>query len=313
MIQTSTHASIARSVRCVNNMDIPHYPEFRPLELQDKAVFDAAFRQNPPENSEYTFTNLYCWRNAHTFSISIFDGLLIIASGKEYYPLIGTGDPRKAVKKILLETHNSFIRVPEATKALFDDDPEISVVFDRDNSDYLFLAQDLIRLSGRKYDGKRNFIKNFKAAHEYEYIQVTEAVVSEILRFQDIWCVQKGCSQSKSLLDESEAVKEMLAHLSLFKLKAGALRVEGKICAVCIAEMLNPETIVIHVLKAAQGIVGIYQTIFNDFLAREAGAIKFVNMEQDLGIAGLRKSKESYQPVRLIGKYTLRLSRDEVK
>jgi hypothetical protein len=132
--------------------------------------------------------------------------------------------------------------------------------------------------------------------------------VPEVLRFQDVWCVEKGCGQSRSLQDEAEAVKVMLTHLRLFSLKAGALRVDGKICAVCIAEPLNPETLVIHVLKGAQGMAGIYPAVFNEFLAREGTPYRYVNMEQDLGIAGLRRSKESYQPVRMVGKFTLSLS-----
>jgi uncharacterized protein len=298
-------------------MAIPSYPAFRPITLEDKAVFDAAFRAHPPGNSEYTFTNLYSWRSAHDFIISKRDDLIILASllagRSEYYPPIGGGDSAKTIKTILLETRSKFIRIPEEVKVLFDKDPSIHAVEDRANADYLFLAQDLIRLEGRKYDGKRNFIKNFKSKYEYEYIPVTEDIVQEVLSFQDVWCVERGCSQSKSLLDESEAVKIMLTHLKQFHCKAGAIRVHGKICAVCIAERLNPRTLVIHVLKGARGMTGIYQTIFNEFLSREAAGYQFVNMEQDLGIEGLRKSKESYHPVSLARKFTLSLADEKGK
>jgi len=52
---------------------------------------------------------------------------------------------------------------------------------------------------------------------------------------------------------------------------------------------------------------GIYPVIFNEFLIHEASQYQYVNMEQDLGIAGLRKSKESYQPVRMVRKFSLSL------
>jgi uncharacterized protein len=331
------YASIARSARCANkaksetrttgagspglalwkNMNIPDYPAFKPLDLDDKTVLDAAFKQDPPENSEYTFTNLYCWRNAHSFGISKLEDFLILASHDRglqvYYPPIGSGNVPGVVKHILSDTHSRFIRVPEKVTSFFDKDHSIHAAEDRDNFDYLFSAQDLIRLEGRKYDGKRNFIKKFGLTYKFEYVRVTQEVVPEILRFQDVWCVEKGCSQSKSLQDESEAVKIMLGHLDLFSLKAGVLRVDGRICAVCIAEPLNPETLVIHVLKGAQGMPGIYQTMFNEFLSREAAKYRFINMEQDLGVAGLRKSKESYQPLRLVKKFTLSLAHEEVK
>ncbi len=46
-------------------------------------------------------------------------------------------------------------------------------------------------------------------------------------------------------------------------------------------------------------IPGLYQIMLNDFV--------HVNLEQDLGIPGLRASKQSYQPVKLIKKYTISL------
>jgi uncharacterized protein len=293
-------------------MRIPDYPAFRPLEPDDKTILDAAFSRNPPENSEYTFTNLFCWRDAHGFRISKRDDHLILSSETggltAYYPPIGDGDVKGIIKSILSGTRSRFIRVPEHMKSVFENDPAIQAAEDRDNADYIYLAQDLIRLEGRKYDGKRNFIKNFKSAYRYEYLPVTSELVPEILRFQDVWCVEKGCSQSKSLQDESAAVKIMLMNFGLFPLKGGVIRSDGRICAVCIGERLNPETMVIHVLKGAQGMAGIYQTIFNEFLSHEAADYRFVNMEQDLGVAGLRKSKESYQPVRLAVKFTLSLA-----
>ncbi|HQO38800.1 MAG TPA: phosphatidylglycerol lysyltransferase domain-containing protein [Candidatus Omnitrophota bacterium] len=53
---------------------------------------------------------------------------------------------------------------------------------------------------------------------------------------------------------------------------------------------------------------GIYPTLFNEFLRREAAAYRYINMEQDLGVPGLRASKESYQPVRMTRKFTLSLT-----
>ena len=62
-----------------------------------------------------------------------------------------------------------------------------------------------------------------------------------------------------------------------------------------------PETlipVVNELLKA-------YQAIQNEFLTREEGVFEFVNLEQDLGIEGLRKSKLSYHPFKMIKKFTL--------
>jgi uncharacterized protein len=169
------------------------------------------------------------------------------------------------------------------------------------------LTDDLVHLKGKKYDGKRNLIKKFKATHGYEYVSVTGGLIKECVDFADEWCVEKSCDTVESLDDERSAFKEMLADFSGFHLRAGAIRIEGRMRALVLAQKLNPETMVIHMLKAYAGITGLYQTVYNEFLAREAGDFKYINMEQDLGVAGLRKSKLSYQPVRMVRKYSLRL------
>jgi uncharacterized protein len=45
----------------------------------------------------------------------------------------------------------------------------------------------------------------------------------------------------------------------------------------------------------------------NEFLLRHGPEFEFVNMEQDLGVEGLRVAKLSYHPVRMINKFTLKL------
>ena len=60
-----------------------------------------------------------------------------------------------------------------------------------------------------------------------------------------------------------------------------------------------------HVLKADPNVAGLYQAMLHEFLEHEAGNFNYVNLEQDLGIEGLRKSKQSYHPIEMIKKYTL--------
>jgi len=75
--------------------------------------------------------------------------------------------------------------------------------------------------------------------------------------------------------------------------------------AVTLGEALNPETFVIHVEKANGALIGIYQAINQAFAAAAAAPYPYVNREQDVGVPGLRKAKESYHPCVLVKKWTL--------
>ncbi len=292
-------------------MSIPLYPSFRPLEKTDKSFFDQAFRLDPPEISEYTFTNLYAWRTIYAFQISQLDGCIVLSSqaeqaGPKFHDPIGTGDKKQIVERVLADTGSVFVRLPESTARLFAADRRFTLQHDPDNSDYLFKVEDLVQLKGKKYDGKRNLIKKFKSAYRYEYAKLTQEGLRECLAFEEQWCMIKDCDGVKGLDQERRAFHQMLSGCSFLGLVAGGIRVDGKICALALAEKLNPRTLVLHVLKAHPEMTGLYQTINQEFLAHEASGYAYVNMEQDLGVEGLRKAKLSYHPAAMVKKYTLR-------
>ncbi len=289
-------------------MNINPYPQFRPLDINDKPLFTEAFENYLPRISEFTFTNLYAWRHLYKFSLADLDGLIILRSeekGLRFFNPIGKGDMRSVISKILGDIGGSFIRLPEDTKALFDGDDEFKITPDPDNSDYLYKTEDLVKLPGKKYDGKRNLIKKFKSTYDHEYIALDPSNAKTVLDFEDAWCSIKDCDNVTGLYNEREALREIIANFSNFKLIGGAIKTEGMIRAVAVGERLNKDTMVVHILKADPNVAGLYQVMMNEFLYRSVNAFKFVNLEQDLGIEGLRRSKLSYHPVEMVEKYTL--------
>jgi len=228
------------------------------------------------------------------------------ASEAKFFDPIGRGDAKSVIARVLKDLGGAFVRLPGSTKSLFDGDARFAAEPDPNNADYLYRANDLVSLPGKKYDGKRNLIKKFKAAYEYEYIAIDDRVARDCLKFEETWCGIKNCDNVKGLDNERRAVREMLENFSEFGLMGGAIRVDGAICAIVVGERLNPNTLVMHILKAEPSKAGLYQTALNEFLARQGRDFEYVNLEQDLGEEGLRRSKISYHPVGMIEKYTLR-------
>ena len=52
--------------------------DFKLIELTDKPVFDQAFSRQYYENSWFTFTNLYVWRDNYSTAWAIDDESLVI-------------------------------------------------------------------------------------------------------------------------------------------------------------------------------------------------------------------------------------------
>ncbi|MDD4955053.1 MAG: phosphatidylglycerol lysyltransferase domain-containing protein [Candidatus Omnitrophica bacterium] len=290
-------------------MYIKPYPEFTKLDKEMKAQFDASFLKLEPVISEFTFTNLYCWRESYKFYAAALNDFIILRSGEEqtaqFFPPIGIADIKPVVLRILNDTKKRFVRLPEETAAIFKEENSLKLEFDRDNSDYLYKAKDLELLKGRKYDAKRNLIKKFKSTYEHEYIKLNSSNAAECLDFEERWCVARNCDKVEGLKKEKQAIREMIGNFGYFNLIGAVIKIKKNICAIAVAEKLNSATLVMHILKANPDMRGLYQVMLNDFLLNEAQAFEYINLEQDLGVPGLRQAKSTYNPFKIIKKYTL--------
>ncbi|HPU63195.1 MAG TPA: phosphatidylglycerol lysyltransferase domain-containing protein, partial [Mobilitalea sp.] len=78
---------------------------------------------------------------------------------------------------------------------------------------------------------------------------------------------------------------------------------DGKIVAMSVGEIIN-DTLYCHIEKADRNYHGSYQMIVREFAKNTiTDQVKYINREDDAGDEGLRKSKLSYHPYKLLNKY----------
>jgi hypothetical protein len=285
-------------------------PSIRPLELSDRPMVEAYVRRYPPEISELTFTNLFVWRNSRPVSLApVNDAIVFVIN-------VDPGDPPVKVvfghpigKWALSDVVEGlggevagFVRVP-ADEADVLRQAGMHVEADRNNSDYVYRVVDLAELVGRRFHKKRNLIKHCLAAYSCEYEPITPERVQECSDMQDRWCKARQCGLDTGLCSEYAAIQNMFAHYEALHLIGGAIRVDGAIEAYAIGEQLRPDTAVWHFEKATPGFRGLGQLINQLFSKYSLSEFEFVNREQDLGIPGLRKAKESYYPHHMVDKF----------
>ena len=164
-----------------------------------------------------------------------------------------------------------------------------------DYSDYIYDTQQMIELSGKPYHSKRNFITRFSNRYDYEYLPITSANVAETMPLIEKWFAEHPGYKSE-MFDESAAILELVRNFDALGVKGAALRVDGDIVAVSFGELLTPEMAHILIEKGDTTYPGVYPVINRDFLQNEWSDTKFVNREEDMGLEGLRKAKESYHP-----------------
>jgi hypothetical protein len=198
--------------------------EFKPLEIQDKAIFNRYFKEDPPEISELTFTNLFMWHCLYHPVWAELDDLLLIVmnpDGSSPYGLqpVGMGDKQRATEIVLayLENKSDKPRISRAGEGFVKgvDKTRYICTPDRDNSDYVYKTTDLISLSGRKYHRKKNHLNQFNKSYQAEYRKLDSDLVESFINMQEEWCRMRECVENPNLL-----LKTMLCEGRLYILNS---------------------------------------------------------------------------------------------
>jgi hypothetical protein len=201
-----------------------------------------------------------------------------------------------------------FARVPEeVAEFLRKERPSWELIPDRDNDDYVYLNEKLKTLSGRSMHQKKNHYNYFRQNFKFTLEPITPSLYNELVAVEDKWLTSKlemGVTESH-LIMEKEAIHTILTCFDELKVQGLAVKVDGGIEAFSIGEMLNEDTIVVHVEKGNPELRGIYVALFSNFCNLIFPNATYVNREQDLGLPGLRRSKESLKPNRMVKKYKI--------
>jgi hypothetical protein len=293
---------------------LPQFPEFKDVGLSLRTVFNEFLSRHPLEASEYNFTNIFAFRKAYNFKLSVLHGNLITLRDAEPVSVfcpIGNSQMMNTLKEIFdylgTRTKTPYLeRVPESfVDAFLKSSKKFTLGEDRDHFDYVYLVKELSQLRGNKFHDKKNKINKFKSIYQYKYQTLTPDLIEECIAFEHDWCEERDCGKYPGLEKERCAILEMLNNFNSLGIRGGIIRAGSRIVALTLGEKFLNDTMVIHVEKANAEMPGLYQVINQEFLRHEAGDCVYVNREQDLGIEGLRQSKMSYNPLRFVKKYKI--------
>lgn len=292
----------------INNKHI----EFKNITLQDKSIIDSFLAQDHFSISDITFGNLFIWSVARSIEFSIVCNCLVIKTtyeGKDpffFFP-IGSGDKVECLK--ILRQYCKDIGISLEFHSLEKDNLDILLntlnvkehYLNRDRSDYIYLTENLINLSGRKYHKKKNHLNRFFDEYQgFSFESISSANLSEL---KDTWAIWSEGVDDIGLKNEANGINNVFAHYEDLGFYGGILRYDSKIIAFSFGEVISKELCVIHIEKADIAYRGAYQAINQQLLKHCFSDITYVNREEDLGIEGLRKAKMSYYPHVILEKY----------
>lgn len=288
--------------------------EFHPPKLEDKAWVEKAFNEAQTDCCEYCFGNIFMWSDIYDNRILNDNGIFVSADFTDKpvfcYP-VGKGDKKATIEKLIeyaksLNTELEFFGLTEKDKdelnALFPNQFEIEET--RDFFDYLYKSEDLSTLAGRKYHSKKNHVSYFEKTFDWKYEPINERNIEQCRLLNDHWERLNKQKNPEEITEENLAIKKALNNYFDLGFEGGVLTIQGEIVAFTFGERLNDTTFCTHVEKAYGNIRGAYQMINRELARQLQDKYEFINREEDTGSEGLRRAKLSYQPHRLVIKYS---------
>jgi len=289
--------------------------DFQPFPLMDKSIYQQYLFAEKERGCELSYANLNMWGN-HTATILHNHVLLLCCySGRYMYPFpIGSGDKKPVLDRILSDAKQRNIpcvisSLNKETAALLEElyPGKFEFHFNRNSFDYVYDIEKLSSLGGRKYHRKRNHYNRFcKNIPDYTIKPLDAAILPEVKTFLDSWYHDRlQESPDNDYAKEKEALERALINYEKWGLESLVLSHRGQILAVTFGSQLSFNTFDIHFEKARWDVEGAYAAInceFAKYLKEKYKEVQFLNREEDMGLEGLRKAKESYFPHHMVEK-----------
>lgn len=279
------------------------------LELRHAESIIPKLKIIPTALSEYCFPNLYLFRDKHQYKLlSVGDNHYIsgISYNNERYimpleDLESCSEEYRQILTDLLLKHDCIFPIPEKWLHYFPE-TDFRREYIEDDSEYIYNRDKLAEYPGRKLSKKRNLVKQFLSNNEPVIKPVDNCNKPHILELLELW--QSRSEQEMGSSDYQSCI-DALQNFEVLKLTGALFLTEGEPCGFIMGESAGESSYVIHFAKGDTEKKGIYQYMFQAYVREFCNDFEIINLEQDMGMEGLRKTKRSYKPDKMLHKYRI--------
>lgn len=288
--------------------------EFKKLTLQDIDIIKKYFSVPTTRSCDNTVGCTMMWRDYFNTEFAVLNDTAIFKAIYLNYRTAFATPIGKDVDGGLFAIYDYCVRHNMKMIICFATENDVAkitslfnaeVVKEEGWSDYMYNADDLAYMAGRKFSGQRNHMNRFKRENPvYSFKEIDDSTIPEVRSFFTEFC-ELYKKDSEMYIAEEKIILDVLDNYTTYGQSGLALYAGDKIAAFALGEVLG-DTLFVHAEKADIRYSGSYQMIASEFVRHHIGkGIKYVNREEDLGDEGLRSSKLQYHPCGMIDKYTV--------
>lgn len=299
---------------------------FELLTLEKKELIDSYTLKYGHKSCQYSFVSNFCHKQKYDDHFCIINDFLVFyrkgisKDGKRIF-LFPSGDfSRKDELKETIQLlekdcaeNNCQCVFDSITKSCADILDELfpgkyEITENRDYFEYIYDASRLSGLAESCHKRKRQVIKHFLRENEghVEISQIKEKDFEDIRAYEKAWVEENYESNlDNPLIFEQSAIDVALDNYNALKLFGIVVRIDGKLAGFTFGGELSENTYDCMFLKADKDYKGLSSLLYAQALKYFDHHFDYANMEEDLGIEGLRRMKLSYYPDMLLEKFSV--------
>ena len=293
----------------MNKISAEEKISFAHITLEDRAIYEKYLTAEGERGCEFSFANLYMWGRQTFAELDGHIALFSQFSQRSVYPYpLGTADKKSILDAIIADSKSRGIPC-RITGIVGDGRAIIEELYpgkfrfhsDEGSYDYVYLVDDLADLKGKKYHGKRNHLYRFADAHpNYRVLPVNHETVSLAREFSEEWYKRRLADDPDADFHmERAALKKAFDSFAELGM-CGLILLDGdEVLAFTLASRPYADTLDVHFEKARADVQGAYAAInceFAKFVRENYPEVIYLNREEDMGLEGLRRAKQSYHP-----------------
>lgn len=289
---------------------------FQSPQLTDRGVLAPIFYGSGNLGCEFTFNNIYLWGRQE---YAIVGNCLVLFShwdGQSTYVYpVGNGDHKAAIRLLMDDAQERgipFRLSGISEQAMAELESGFPGVFRfqprRSSFDYVYEIDKLADLKGKHLQQKRNHIHRFCDAHpDWRAEPIGPENLEECRQLVTRWYELHGQDDmEQDFLLEKRAIRRAFDAYFALRMRGLAIRTEGRLVAMTMGSLINDSIFDVSFEKAYADLQGAYPIVNREFaqmLREEYPNLQYLNREEDMGLPGLRKAKESYHPAFLVKKF----------
>lgn len=233
--------------------------EFKPFRIEDKAQIDSYFAVHHYEQVDCTFNSLFLWQDVYQTSWAEQDGILFVraGTGKDTFFMPPFAKEEENFVHGLALIHEEYdklglpFRLKSASSWVTEQIERLvpgkyDFIEDRDNEEYIYRTEDMIRLPGKKLRMKKNHLNGFLRQYaDYQYEAITKENLEDAKAGIHDWFLRHG-----DIEEEEQAIKRCFDNWDALGVKGAVIRIYGKVEAFTNGDSINEK--MAHIISKKQ-------------------------------------------------------------